>query len=342
MSIVLTAFTERGLELACRLAAELGDAKVWRPERRSHPGLPAYSSLFAWTEEQFLNADALVFVSAAGIAVRAIAPCVRDKLIDPAVVSLDEEGRFVIPLLSGHVGGANALARRIAALTGGTAVISTATDVNGRFAADRWAAERGMAITNRAAAKAISAALLDGKPVGFSSEFPWDVLPEGVVNQPIRPGFAVTVKELPAEEALLVLHPKVLAVGIGCKKGLEPHCIANAVKDVLREAKLSPESVFCLTSHVLKREEPGILALAREWSVPCRFYTAEELNAVPGTFSGSSFVRSVTGTDSVCERSAVLAAGNGRLLVQKTVRPGVTAAVAQKDYRLSWKEGKTD
>src|SRR5699024_5485229 len=123
--------------------------------------LPA-ADLAAWTAARFLDSEALVFISAAGIAVRAIAPFVKDKFTDPAVVSVDEAGHFAVPLLSGHVGGGNDLARRIAALTGGQAAISTATDVNGRFAVDLWSKAQNLHLVERAAAKAVSAALLEG------------------------------------------------------------------------------------------------------------------------------------------------------------------------------------
>ncbi|UQT48762.1 hypothetical protein M5E87_01160 [Flavonifractor plautii] len=154
-------------------------------------GAEAYASLEGWTAWAWARADALVFVGAAGIAVRAIATHVRDKFSDPAVVSVDEAGRFVVPLLSGHVGGANELARRVAALTGGQAAVSTATDVNGLFAVDVWARERGMAITDRALAKEVSAALLEGTLVGFASDF-GHPCPEGLTTGPAELGVWIT------------------------------------------------------------------------------------------------------------------------------------------------------
>ena len=136
MKICLTAFTARGRELAGKLAASLGG--------EVNEGLP----LKEWTARAFETADALVFVGAVGIAVRAIAPHIVHKSLDPAVVVIDEGGNFAVSLLSGHLGGANELARKIAAVTGAEAVITTATDVRGVFAVDEWARRQKLHVEN--------------------------------------------------------------------------------------------------------------------------------------------------------------------------------------------------
>ena len=133
MTVRLLAFTQKGMELARRLAAELSGEAA-----RCGEGC----TLDAWTADAFANADALVYVGAAGIAVRAVAPYAGNKASDPAVVAVDECGRFAVPLLSGHLGGANRLARRIGAVCGALPVITTATDANGAFAVDEWAAHQ--------------------------------------------------------------------------------------------------------------------------------------------------------------------------------------------------------
>ena len=170
--IALVAFTRAGCTLGRRLTQNLGGT-LWTSERLSASmGLPSCGDLQSWTGERFQDSEALIFISATGIAVRAIAPFAKDKFSDPAVVSVDEAGRFAVPLLSGHVGGANDLARRVAALTGGQAAISTATDVNGLFAVDQWARAQNLVLWEREEAKAVSAALLEGKPVAVRSAYP--------------------------------------------------------------------------------------------------------------------------------------------------------------------------
>lgn len=341
MSIVLTAFTARGAMLANSIAQTLGEGEVWTLAKHQQAGGQVYESLSAWVAVQFERRNSLIFVAATGIAVRAIAPYVRDKLTDPAVISVDEYGCFVVPLLSGHVGGANALAQRVARAIDAVPVISTATDLNGAFAVDSWATAQGMHIQDRKAAKAISAALLAGEKVGFSSELAHDTLPKGVTEARERYGFAVSYREpLDLPQNWLLLRPKVLTVGIGCKKNLPMEQVSETVQQIFQEYHLCIQSVGAVVSIDLKREDAGILHLAKMLNVPCHFYTAEQLKAVQGSFSASGFVRSVTGVDNVCERSAVLASHNGQLLVTKQARNGVTVAVACAQKKLCFEQSE--
>lgn len=330
MSLSVTAFTRRGVQLALNIAEKLENAQVWTLPKHAEEGCLTYDSLSAWTEEQFRVGNDLIFVSAAGIAVRSIAPFLRDKLHDPAVVSVDEMGRFVVPLVSGHVGGANRLARRLARLLGAQAVISTATDLNDLFSVDQWASDNGILFSDRKAAKRISADLLAGWEIRIRCDVPHSAYPEGIVEGE-NPDLVVTAQSIESHEGTLVLHPPVFAVGIGCKKGLPPQQVTETVERVFREHGLAAESIFCLASIDLKQEDEGIRQLASKLRIPCRFFTSAQLAAAEGVFTPSSFVRSVTGVDNVCERSAVLASG-GSLIVKKTACSGVTVAVAQRAF----------
>ena len=314
MTTAVIAFTRRGAALGRSLADALGGTLHVPARFAPEAGAEAYSSLEGWTAWAWARADALVFVGAAGIAVRAIAPHVRDKFSDPAVVSVDEAGRFVVPLLSGHVGGANELARKVAALTGGQAAVSTATDVNGLFAVDVWARERNMAITDRVLAKEVSAALLEGRPVGFTTG-------------PAELGMWITDRtgEGPFPRALRLV-PRSLILGIGCRRGTPEAAIEAAAAAAL--AGLAPEAVAGVATIDLKKDEPGLLAFCARRGLPLTTYSAEALAAVAGDFTPSAFVRGVTGVDNVCERAA---AAGGRIIVPKQVNNGVTAAVARKD-----------
>ena len=303
---------------------------------------PLEEPLARWCEKGFAEADALVFVGACGIAVRGIAPFVKDKRTDPAVVVTDEQGNYVISLLSGHIGGANELAVKVAEMTGGVPVVTTATDVNGLFAVDVFARQNGMVIENMKYAKAVSAALLDGEPVGFASRFPVrgeippQLLAEGGGGRPgTRPrlGIAVTLDETdqPYPDTLR-LYPRIVTAGIGCRRDTPAELIEEKVLEALA---LHHMPVCCLAGAAsidLKAREEGILAFCRKYGLPYRVYTAQQLQAVPGDFSPSSFVSSVTGVDNVCERAAVLASGGGRLLQKKYVGDGVTVALAVKDW----------
>lgn len=345
-SIALIAFTRRGCALACDVARALADSadgetrcSVCGPARFADDlGIGAYESLESWTAEHVVSDDALLFVSAAGIAVRAIAPHVRDKFTDPAVVSVDEAGRFAVPLLSGHVGGANDLARAVARITGGQAVVSTATDVNGLFAVDEWAARHGFAIGERALAKEVSAALLEGRPVGFKVCDGFDVgddMPRGVTvveedasaEPALELGFVVSLDDAVHPFArTLHLVPRCVTVGIGCRRGTHFDVARDAVLTALAHAHIAPRAVTTLASIDVKADEQALheLAAAQGWSLA--FYSADELAALPGDFTPSAFVKKTVGVDNVCERAAC--AAGGRLVLGKQAHDGVTVALA--------------
>ena len=333
MRIRIIAFTGVGRELACGLAATLrmaGDeVTVSVPAHLAGNGANAYDSLASWAEAAFSQAEALVFVSACGIAVRAIAPHVRDKYQDPAVVCVDEAGRFAIPLLSGHVGGANDLARRVAQACGGTPVISTATDVHGIFAVDEWAVGQGLAILDREEAKRVSAALLAGETVGLASDVPIaGVLPSGLSTDGAgcATGICISFDERKRPYAhTLRLVPRNLVVGVGCRRGTASAQIAELVDRCLVEAHVDARAVSTLATIDVKADEEGLLTLARERGWALRFRSADELAAVPGTFSSSQFVRQTVGVDNVCERAAC--ACGETLLLPKRSGGGVTVAL---------------
>lgn len=305
----VVAFTRDGTALARLIADRLG-GQAWSLPRYAGEGIsPLSCSITAWTREHFSTAGALVFVSACGIAVRAVAPCLKDKAHDPAVVCLDDQGRNVVSLLSGHLGGANRLAMRVAALTGGRAVITTATDVHKVRAVDVWAKENGCAIENIGAVRSVSAAALDGEKIGV----------------------AVTDAEQPAPwPVTLWLRPRNLVLGAGCRRGTALDDLRAALNDFLDGAGVSRLSIAALASIDLKKDEPGLVALARELDVPFLTFPAPALANVIGQFSHSQKVREVTGVDNVCERSAVLASGLGPLLRSKTRYSGVTFALARR------------
>lgn len=342
MNLALTAFTRRGAELARQLSGALsgdGHACALAFPARVAEALgwgQSYGAVGDWAGTQFARADGLIFVGASGIAVRAIAPYVKDKFTDPAVVSVDEGGAFAVPLLSGHVGGANDLARRIAAITGGVAAVSTATDVNGLFAVDEWAARRGLVIGERALAKEVSAALLAGEAVGFASDFPVEgSLPAGLTGGPAPLGVHVTARAgVQPFPRTLSLFPPCLTLGVGCRRGTAAEQIAAAADAALAAAGYDRRAVCRVATINLKADEPGLLAFCASLGVPMTPFSSDELARVEGEFTPSAFVRSVTGVDNVCERAAVLAGGT--LVLPKTAGGGVTVAIALRAPRLSF------
>ena len=341
MNAVIFAFTARGRETARRIRdtlAQAGDSAAMRvPAKLAGDDCPAYSgSLTDFTAAVF-HSDALIYVGACGIALRAVAPHVASKLSDPAVLCVDEAARFVVPILSGHVGGANRLANRLAAALDAVPVITTATDVNGRFSVDAWAAERDMAISSMALAKRVSAEILK-HDIPFCADAPLpDALAAGLVpGEEGELGICVSVRDKKPFKHTLLLTPRRLWVGIGCRRGISESAVADAVDRVFRENGLRPEAVRGAASIDVKSNEPGLLAFcaARGW--PLRFYSAEALEGVRGSASASEFVKKIVGVDNVCERAAL--AGGGRLIVKKAALDGVTVAVAEMEWGIDFGE----
>ncbi len=279
----------------------------------------------------FSCVDAIIFVSAAGIAVRCVAPFIKSKTTDPAVLAVSEDGKFVIPLLSGHIGGANALAEKLAFSLDATAVITTATDINSRFAVDVYAAENNLAIGDMTAAKLVSAAILAGEEVGFCSDTGAALPSEDLTPAKSgRLGVCVSYNENNRPfDTTLTLVPKNITLGIGCRKGVCPEVMLDFIKGTLKAHAVSEKAVCRIASIDLKRGEKAIAEAAACFNCGVVFYTAEELMAAEGDFKPSPFVLSKTGTDNVCERAAALASGGGSIIIKKQACGGVTVAAAK-------------
>ena len=323
-------FTDRGQATAERIQAALQDdfeLTLHRPRGGERTTV----------EELFSIVDALIFVGACGIAVRAIAPFVRSKTSDPAVIVTDERGIHVISLLSGHIGGANELTRRIAADIGGVPVITTATDVNLRFAADEWAARNGLVISSMKAAKDFAVEILR-RDLPLHCDFPVQgALPGGLYLYAEASasdcGLAISCRNIAPFERTLTLIPRILHLGVGCKRNTPAENIHRAVQAVLEGANLSPRALKSVASIDIKRDEAGLIEYCASTNLPVTFYSAEELRAVEGNFSASNFVQNTVGVDNVCERAAMRAAGEGATrIVNKTCLDVVTVAIAQEKW----------
>lgn len=325
------------------------------PEVTNTPEL-VKDSLRVWAGREFSRADLLIFVGAAGIAVRGIAPFVKDKKTDPAVLVCDEKGQFVIPILSGHLGGANACATWLAERLQATPVLTTASDVEGKLALDVWAKQQELFITDRNKIKERESALLRGEPISILVEDSitdmenLSHLPEGIQlfssqelarwngqQNKIRIGVYSS-----GETDALWLIPRNLVIGIGCRRGKSFMAIEKAVTKLFRQRKLPLEAVRAVASIDRKAEEAGICEFATFHHLPYRCYTAQELQQVEGTFQHSDFVEQTVGIDNVCERAALRAlqedeAFTGKqLIIEKQAADGITLAVALGTRRLTF------
>lgn len=335
MNAAVFAFSRQGCRTGRRIIECLENTAVraYTMERFQEPDfapLPPFPDFYG---NIFRDADAVVFVCSCGIAVRKIAPFVKDKTLDPAVVVVDELGSFVIPILSGHIGGANELAGKLAKALGAVPVITTATDINHRFSVDTWAVKNGCIIRDMAMAKAVSGAILE-ENIPLCSDFPIVTeYPRGVVpGQSGEIGIFISWKEEAPFSRTLQLIPPVLHLGIGCRKGMDASTIAEAVDKVLKEHKIDFRAVKRAASIDLKAGEQGLLQFCETRGLPVFFFSPQELQNVPGEFTVSEFVSSVTGVDNVCERAALI--GAEKLIVRKTACSGVTVAVAEEHWEV--------
>ena len=342
MKAAIISYTENGRLLSEKIAEEADFMTAERFCFYSHTDRSAKSFVGTakLTEDIFHRYDALIYICASGIAVRAVAPHLRTKMTDPAVIVIDDCGRFVIPVLSGHIGGANVLALLLSELIGAQAVITTATDTGGRFSPDSFAKANGLLISDMQAAKSVAAAVLDGEKVGFVSDYEYSDLPSDITTgKGCRTGIYVGCDNIQPFPVTLKLVPRNIVLGIGCRRGVECEDIELTVRAVLGAARIPLERIERIATVDLKADEKGLLAFCRKHGLEMSVYTAQELMETEGDFTRSHFVRTVTGADNVCERSAVRCSG-GRLLLRKTAHDGVTVAAAERPIELDF-ERKT-
>ncbi len=347
-SVSIISFTERGMKLSKELKNRTKEgihASLYTKWGRYEEAEVTFceESLFAWAQNCFLYRRPIIFIGACGIAVRAIAPLVRDKLQDIPVLVVDEAGQFVIPLLSGHFGGANELAEEIAGIMGMTAVITTATDVNRLFAVDVFARQNHLTVCNREGIKEISAAILAKEKVTFAMDGIYEGrLPEGLTLARPEDG-QVSIFLSPYEKeditAVLYLVPRVFVIGIGCRRGKAAAEIEAAVDKYLKQTRIRAEAVVGIASIDVKKEEKGLWELSEKYGWNFQTFSKEELESVPGNYKASSFVKSIVGVDNVCERAAMAACKEGAgLVLGKQAQNGVTVAIAMRKWRVSFDE----
>ena len=340
MNIAVFSVTENGRQLSLRVRELLGgEHKVSRYcfHKHTDDDSAVFWNMGSMVGRLFERSDAFIFVCACGIAVRAVAPYLGTKADDPAVIVMDDSGKFVIPVLSGHIGGANRLAEILSEGLGSTAVITTATDSGGRFSPDSFAAANELIITDLKAAKEIAAEVLDDEKIGFSSAYQHSGLPSeltefGVCRTGICVGTNIDEKPFPVT---LNLVPRNIVLGIGCKKGISADAINIAVNDVLEKNNIDINRISEVATIDIKKDEEGLCDFCSRFGFKMSTYSAEELMKVTGDFDSSDFVLETTGADNVCERSAVLCSG-GKLIVKKFAADGVTVAVAEKTVYLDF------
>lgn len=333
--ISLISFSERGHKLAKRIGRFLGELGEAVDVTRCKSG-----ELSAWTHEHFPSSQALIYVGAIGIAVRAIVPYIRGKETDPGVIVIDEMGLYCVPILSGHLGGANELCLKLSTFLKAFPIITTATDLHGLFAVDSWARSQGLRIADTRQIKRISSRILAGETVRMRSDLPITGSPPTEVQLVEKGACDIHLSSwaLPYEGAMHLIPPH-LTLGVGCKKGVPASRIKKAFYELMEMCSFHPLAVRSVCSIDLKKNEPGLITFAQQLRLDFLTFSPENLKQVQGEFHRSEFVETIVGVDNVCERSAVVGAGQGgRLVKGRESFDGITMAVAMMPLALTFSQ----
>ncbi len=321
--------TDEAYRLALKIAEQFPGAEVLKFSSR------VFSSRWGLSGN-------IICIMAAGIVVRTIAPLLKDKKSDPAVVVLDEKGHYVISLLSGHIGGANKLARMIADYLCAQAVITTASDVQGRTALDVWAVEHGLYIEDFEKIKRLSAKIVNGHKINVYADCSFDadsIPPEFVMVEDMKDAEMMITEKIMETDSLF-LRPRNIFAGIGCNRGTTKEEISEAVKDMFFERNISMNSIRCLATIDLKADERGLVEFAANEELSIDFFKKDELNDTVSIYNmeASEVVKGATGALAVAEPSAMLAAkkrfDNAALITPKQKRGNLTLAIVKAKYTL--------
>ena len=340
MKIAVLAVTENGLIIADRMKTRFDDElEIFAPPAmgRDNPWLLDLVS------EIFLDYDGLVFISAVGIAVRAVAPHLRDKTVDPAIVVVDEAGAFSVSLVSGHIGGANDLAIKVADAVGAVPVITTATDTHGKPALDLFMKELGLKTDDMTRLTRVSSGILRGESACIFADIGlgrWGDRVRAVysvrpLDQLKRYGSAyehvviVVDEEVPqVRPGTLILKIRRVYAGIGSRKGVTLDEVRDAIRSALGSQGLHLHNLKGIASIDIKNEEKAFYEAAEHFGVEVQLYPADKLDAV--AVNRSDFVKEKVGADGVCEPAAILVSEGGTLILPKTVHGKVTVALAEQ------------
>ena len=309
MKTAMIIFTDKGRGLSEKLMEEVslfGKARVYDSR-----DMKDKDSLHNFIKKAFAENDAIIFIGAAGMAVRLIAPYIRDKQTDPAVLVVDEEGRFVIPILSGHTGGINEISAKISGAINAIPVITTATDITEKFSVDIYAKENGLEFPDRADIVELSSMVVEG----------------GRVKTKEQPGEDTVY--ISADEARIKLRRKPYVLGIGCRKGIRQSQLEGYINEILDDYRLSLNDIGLVAAIDLKRDEKGLIEWCEAHKKKLLTFTPAELMIQEGDFTRADSAKQKAGADNVCER--VVTAAGCRLFAKKMTKSGISVAIGIRE-----------
>ena len=334
MKIAIVSVSDKGQKLALNLKEKLdSDSKIIRCDL-FHKNVKKYLKI------AFFEYDAVIAIMASGILIRTIAHYIESKVTDPAILNIDDNGKFVISTLSGHLGGANALTNKIANLINAVPVITTSTDVNRKLGIDVLSKDLYLSIDNTNEILFFNKAILEGREIAFTlnPNKNYDYLTDYLNNNTLEIVLSINYSSnvnpdeihVNLDEHKIVLKEKKIVVGIGCRRGKEYEKILEAFEKSLNDLNIHKSRVNMLSSAEIKKDEKGILELSEKLEIPVNFVDLEKLKLFESKdIQKSEFVKSKFGIYGVCEPSALITAGfDSKLIYKKTSYDGVTVAIA--------------
>lgn len=318
MNKIIITYTEAGLAIARTIAASF-DVEIFYKDKNIDKVL----------EERWPSIQTIIFISATGIAVRKIAPLIKDKYTDPAVLVIDDKAKHVISLLSGHMGGANELAIDIAKAINAEPVITTASDNRGLEALDIYLRDNDFAYNSRGALTIIMGAIVNNKKIYLKSDgfaFKYD----NFTNNKSEADYAIIQDDgymINDEENTLYIIKKKYNMGIGLRRGTDFAVLEKAFHELLREMNINPKAINSFGSIDIKKDEEALLELCKKYDRELIFYTADELNEVDVS-EKSDFVKKITGAYSVSEAAAKLL--GGKIILSKKIIDSITFSITEE------------
>lgn len=334
MKIACLSFTDKGKELGNRLQSFKKD----KYQIKHYSNRDIDGGIKSILESIWQESDGIIFISATGIAVRMLAPFIKDKTLDPAVVVIDDLGKFSISLLSGHIGGANSLALDMANIIGAKAVITTATDNRNIEAIDIFAKANDYYIEDMKSLTKIVSMMVNGEKVGLYTEDDKVIAYKDIslvrdlnaIDPKIKGMIVVTSKKEISNLGIphTILRPKNINIGIGCRKGVEAGRIIDAVEEKLDQLNLSKNSIRAIGTVEVKKDEKGIIESAKYFKSPLEIFTIDMIKEVEENFPKSQFVKDTIGVYSVAEPVAFLL--GGEIVSGKSKHDGITISISKE------------
>lgn len=334
MKIACLSFTDSGSKLGDRLSS----IKTDKYEIDHYINREIEGGIKTILKSLWKQYDGLIFISATGIAVRMSAPFIEDKSLDPALVVIDDLGRFCISLLSGHIGGANQIAEDIASEINAVPVITTATDNRNIESIDMFAKSNNYHIEDLQSVTKITSMMVNGKTIGLYTETD-DYIDYGntIIIRDLKDigpeiqGLIIVSSQEKIKDVLIpftILRPKNINIGIGCRKGVETSRIINAIEDEFRLHNLTTKSIKAIGTVEVKKNEKGIIRSSSYFNCPLKIYSIDEIRVVEDNFSKSQFVKDTIGVYSVSAPVAFLL--GGEIMTEKSKHNGITISISKE------------